>query len=293
MKKKIVISLCICIGCACFVVGVLLAILVFTRPVENIEIQRTIIEQQSSNRDFCVQVCIAVGTCLAVFIAIGGNFLKKMNEPKFKAFIEKDRPFYQLIETNEGVKHLYSIKIENQKRTPAEKVNVQLLKVKNLDTNEYISTIFPRLFVWTDNEISETTDIPMGIEKYFNFITVELNKTSLDSDNGLNEYSSLISFCTDGKINNTTFSPNILKFGNFRVYFRIAGSNFDPQTFSIDIKNQFKEQNVVPRFMEKTMKSLIPNMISPITIESINKKFKHLNFENDFNLGKIYKSKKV
>lgn len=68
MKKKIVIPLCICIGCACFIVGVLMTLLVFTRTIDNIEIQRTIIEQQSSNRDFCVQVCIAVGTCLAFLL---------------------------------------------------------------------------------------------------------------------------------------------------------------------------------------------------------------------------------
>lgn len=294
MKKKIVISLCICVGCACFVAGVLMTLLVFTRPVDNIEIQKTIIEKQSSTKEFIVQVFIAIGTIGAVFISIGGAVIRKINEPKFAAYIKKDRPFYQSVDLGNETKHLYSIRIENKNKTSAEKVSVQLIKVLDLDNEKQVlSTIFPRLFVWTDNENSETVDIPMGIEKYFNFIDVSLKNKSLNSDEGLKEYYSLIRFCTDGKINNTTFPPNQLNNGKFRVYFRIVGSNFVPQTFYVDIKNTFNAQNIVHGFMEKEVNTIMGDCISPITTESINKKFKFLNYEKDLDFGKIIKCKRT
>lgn len=294
MKKKIVISLCICIGCACFVVGVLMALLVFTRSIDHIEIQKTIIEERSSTKEFIVQLFIAIGTIGAVFISIGGALIRKINEPKFTAYIKKDRPFYQADDTDDEKKHLYSIRIENKNKTSAEKVSVQLIKVLDLNNKkQVVSTIFPRLFVWTDNENSETIDIPMGIEKYFNFIYVTLQKEILNSNEEKYKYSSLISFCTDGKINNTTFKPNQLKTGAFRVYFRIVGSNFIPQTFYVDIKNNFTEKNFVPESMEKQITPLMGDFISPITTEKIKEKFKFLNYEKDLDFGKIIKCKRT
>lgn len=132
MKKKIVISLCICIGCACFVVGVLLALLVFTRPVDNIEIQRTIIEKESSNRDFIVQIAIAIGTVGAVILTLILQLKDKLNAPQLKISIEKEKPWYnnELDKTGHVSKHFYRFIVENTKQITAQDVKIQLLKVK-------------------------------------------------------------------------------------------------------------------------------------------------------------------
>ena len=91
MKKKIVIPLCICIGCACFIVGVLMALLVFIEPITNIEIQKTIMESRTSNRDFFVQFAIAIGTVGAVLITLFLQVNARLKAPKLKINIKKER----------------------------------------------------------------------------------------------------------------------------------------------------------------------------------------------------------
>ena len=134
MKKKIVISLCICIGCACFVVGVLMALLVFTRPVDNIEIQKTIVESKSCNRDFFVQVAIAIGTVGAVVLTLILQLSEILKAPKLKITIKKERPWYnnELDKNGDVSKHFYRFIVENTKQITAQDVKIQLLKVKNL-----------------------------------------------------------------------------------------------------------------------------------------------------------------
>ncbi|MEE0879726.1 MAG: hypothetical protein UH788_10695 [Treponemataceae bacterium] len=240
MKKKIVISLCICIGCACFVVGVLIALLVFVRPIDNIEIQKTIIESRSSNRDFFVQFAIAIGTVGAVVITLVLQLKEKFQAPKLKISIKKETPWYNKESDNNGNvrKHFYRFIVENTKQITAQDVKIQLLKVKNLKTNNY-EQIYPMLFNWAyDGGLSQ--NIPYGYKSFCDFIYITEECNEIDKSKMYYFYFSKLYFFTSDKIQKGTLVNNSLNNGDYLVYFRVTGANIKPACYSIQISLSFE-----------------------------------------------------
>ncbi len=243
MKKKIVISLCICIGCACFVVGVLMALLVFTRPVDNIEIQRTIVESKSCNRDFFVQVAIAIGTVGAVVLTLILQLSEILKAPKLKITIKKERPWYnnELDKNGDVSKHFYRFIVENTKQITAQDVKIQLLKVKNLKTNNY-ETIYPMLFNWAyDGGLSQ--NIPYGYQSFCDFIYISEEYKEIDKSKMHYLYFSKLNFFTSDKTQPRTLVNNSLSNGDYLVYFRVTGANFKPTCYSIHINLSFEKES--------------------------------------------------
>ena len=240
MKKKIVIPLCICIGCACFIVGVLMTLLVFTRPIDNIEIQGTIIEKESSNRDFIVQVLIAIGTVGTVILSLYLQLKDKFNSPKLELSIQKKEPWYNKLKENGNVStHFYRLIVKNTKKITAKGVKIQLLKVKNLKTSSY-EQIYPMLFNWAyDGGLSQ--DIPYGYQSFCDFIYITKYRKTIDFSKKEYLYTSVLHFFTEENTKAGTLVNNLLKNGDYKVFFRVIGSNFMPQTYSIHIKLSFEQ----------------------------------------------------
>lgn len=240
MKKKIVISLCICIGCACFVVGVLIALLVFVRPISNVEIQKTIMETKSSNRDFIVQVVSAMGTVGAVVFTLILQLNEKLKAPKLKITIKKDTPWYnkELNENGSVTKHFYRFILENTKTITAQDVRIQLVKVKNLQTNNY-EPIYPMLFNWAyDGGLSQ--NIPYGYQSFCDFIYISEEYKEIDKSKMHYLYFSKLNFFTSDKTQPGTLVNNSLKNGDYKVFFRITGANIKPVCYSIQISLSFE-----------------------------------------------------
>lgn len=287
MKKKIVISLCICIGCVCFIIGILLTLIVFVKPIANIEIQKTIIEKESSNRDFIVQVFIAFGTCLAFFITLLVLLKDHFNKPKFTVSLKKEYPWYSYTEDDKKeIRHIYQLKVINKKQTTAKDVSVQLIKVIDLKDKNPVTRIFPLLFNLPNKNPEKTFNIPCGLESFVDFISVTLKKVTIDFDKQEYEYKAQLHFLFDKTSNETIPKFNYLDNGNYRVFFVIAGENFKPQKFYIDILLSFNKQiklifspalNWFPELKEKA--KLLNN--------SPNVDFNLLNFSNDISFSDI------
>ncbi len=283
MKKKIVIPLCICIGCACFIVGVLMALLVFTRPVDNIEIQRTFIEKESSNRDFIVQVAIAIGTVGAVVFTLILQLNEKLKSPKLKITIKKDTPCYnkELNENGNVSKHFYRFILENTKPITAQDVKIQLLKVKNLKTNNY-ETIYPMLFNWAYNG-GLSQDIPYGYQSFCDFIYITNYRNTINASKMEFLYTSVLHFFTEENTKSGTLVNNSLKNGDYKVYFRVIGSNFKPQTYSLHIKLSFEQYYKLFDPTKKT--AVLDNSITPYIV------FDKLNESDSLQIDNLQKEK--
>ena len=282
MKKKIVISLCICIGCACFVVGVLMALLVFTRPVDNIEIQRTIIEKESSNRDFIVQVFIAIGTVGTVILSLYLQLKDKFNSPKLELSIQKKEPWYNKLKENGNVStHFYRLIVKNTKQITAQGVKIQLLEVKILKTNNY-ETIYPMLFNWAyDGGFSQ--DIPYGYQSFCDFIYITNYRNTINASKMEFLYTSVLHFFTEENTKSGTLVNNSLKNGDYKVYFRVIGSNFKPQTYSLHIKLSFEQYY---KLFDPTKKTdVLDSIITPYI------KFDKLNESDSLQIDNLQKEK--
>lgn len=283
MKKKIVISLCICIGCACFVVGVLMALLVFVKPISNVEIQKTIMETKSSNRDFIVQVASAIGTVGAVVFTLILQLNEKLKAPKLKITIKKDTPWYnkELNENRSVSKHFYRFIVENTEQITAQDVKIQLLKVKNLETNNY-ETIYPMLFNWAyDGGLSQ--NIPYGYQSFCDFIYITNYRNTINSSKMEFLYKSELHFFTEENTKAGTLVNNSLKNGDYKVFFRVIGSNFKPQTYSLHIKLSFEQYY---KLFDPTKKTdVLDNIITPYI------KFDKLNESDSLQIDNLQKEK--
>lgn len=283
MKKKIVISLCICIGCACFVVGVLIALLVFVRPISNVEIQKTIMETKSSNRDFFVQFAIAIGTVGAVFITLFLQVNEKLKAPKLKISIKKETPWHNKeLDDNRNVrKHFYRFIVENTKQITAKGVKIQLLKVKNLKTSSY-ETIYPMLFNWAYNG-GLSQDIPYGYQSFCDFIYITKYQNTLNASRMEFLYTSVLHFFTEENTKSGTLVDNSLKNGDYKVFFRVIGSNFKPQTYSIHIKLSFETK--FKTFDPTQNKKKLDHIMAPHIL------FDKLNESNSLQIDNLQKEK--
>lgn len=283
MKKKIVISLCICIGCACFVVGVLMALLVFMKPIDNIEIQKTIIETKSSNRDFIVQVAIAIGTVGAVVFTLILQLNEKLKSPKLKITIKKDTPWYnkELNENGNVSKHFYRFILENTKPITAQDVKIQLVKVKNLQTNNY-ENIYPMLFNWSYGR-GFSQNIPFGYKSFCDFICITEETKVINQLKMEYLYLSKIHFFTEEIIKPDALVNNSLNNGDYIVFFRVIGSNFKPQTYSIHIKLSFETK--FKTFDPTQNKKVLDHIMAPHIL------FDKLNESNSLQIDNLQKEK--
>lgn len=292
MKKKIVIPLCICIGCACFIVGILFCLSVLCEPMTQTIIHKNISIERNSFRDFLVQMAIAIGTCVSIFVLFRDHF----REPKFKISLEQKFPWYSII-TDENnpiadIIHIYRIKIENIKKTTAQNVVVELLGIKDLEKNIFITEIVPRKFVWADSQNIVCTTIPCGVETFCNFISISLDSNKrMPNDKDYKIFPKLKFITENSTCMNKT---NTLKNGKYLIYFIIAGDNFSPHRYTVEVELKF-EETINPIDETNPYLQYFPKLKKEIQMinESPYINFHLLNFSENLKISKITKTKRI
>lgn len=114
-----------------------------------------------------------------------------------------------------------------------------MIKVINLKTGEY-ENIYPMLFNWAYGR-GVSNNIPYKLQTFCDFIYITKYRIALDVSKMDFLYKSLLHFFTEENTKAGTLVNNSLQNGDYKVFFRVIGSNFKPQTYSIHIKLSFEQ----------------------------------------------------